>query len=81
MAPDLDAFLDAVDAAAHVVTDRLHIAVSAVMLGKRLSWIDPYDRKISTYLAFAFEEPQRRRCAPLSLEELQERGWLVAKEG
>ena len=51
------------------------------MLGKRLSWIDPYDRKISTYLAFAFEEPQRRRCAPLSLEELQERGWLVPKEG
>jgi exopolysaccharide biosynthesis predicted pyruvyltransferase EpsI len=81
VAPDLDAFLDAVDAAAHVVTDRLHIAVSAVMLGKRLSWIDPYDRKISSYLAFAFEEPQRRRCAPLALEELQERGWLVAKEG
>lgn len=78
--PDLDAFLDAVDAAAHVVTDRLHIAVAAVMLGKRLSWIDPYDRKISAYLAFAFEEPQRRRCTPLALEELRQRGWLVPKE-
>ena len=81
VAPDLDAFLDAVDAAAHVVTDRLHIAVSAVMLGKRLSWIDPYDRKISSYLAFAFAEPQRRRCTPLAIEDLQDRGWLVPRGG
>jgi exopolysaccharide biosynthesis predicted pyruvyltransferase EpsI len=80
IAPDLDAFLDAVDAAAHVVTDRLHIAVAAVMLGKRLSWIDPYDRKISAYLAFAFAEPQRQRCQPLAVEELRDRGWLVPKE-
>lgn len=80
VSPDLDAFLDAVDAAGHVVTDRLHIAVSAVMLGKRLSWIDPYDRKISSYLAFAFAEPQRRRCTPLAIEDLQDRGWLVPRE-
>lgn len=79
VAPDLDAFLDAVDAAAHVVTDRLHIAVSAVMLGKRLSWVDPYDRKISAYLSFAFSEPQRRRCRPLTLDELKDRGWLVPR--
>jgi exopolysaccharide biosynthesis predicted pyruvyltransferase EpsI len=81
LSPDLDAFLDAVDAASHVVTDRLHIAVSAVMLGKRLSWIDPYDRKISSYLAFAFAEPQRRRCTPLAIEDLQDRGWLVPRGG
>lgn len=80
VSPDLDAFLDAVDAAAHVVTDRLHIAVSAVMLGKRLSWVDPYDRKISAYLAFAFTEPQRRRCQALTVEALQGRGWLVPRE-
>ena len=78
--PDLDAFLDAVDAAGHVVTDRLHIAVSAVMLGKQLSWVDPYDRKISAYLAFAFDASQRQRCTPLAIEDLRDRGWLVPKE-
>lgn len=80
-APDLDAFLDAVEAAAVVVTDRLHIAVSAVMFGKRLRWIDPYDRKISAYLAFAFDDRQRARCAPIDTEELLARGWVLPQEG
>lgn len=81
IAPDLDAFLDAVEAAAVVVTDRLHIAVSAVMFGKQVRWIDPYDRKISAYLAFAFDDGQRARCAPIDTEELLARGWVVPQEG
>jgi hypothetical protein len=81
IAPDLDAFLDAVEAAAVVVTDRLHIAVSAVMFGKQLRWIDPYDRKISAYLAFAFDDSQRARCAPIDTEELLARGWVLPQEG
>ncbi|MFN9620795.1 MAG: polysaccharide pyruvyl transferase family protein [Synechococcaceae cyanobacterium] len=81
IAPDLDAFLDAVEAAAVVVTDRLHIAVSAVMFGKQLRWIDPYDRKISAYLAFAFDDSQRARCAPIDTDELLARGWVLPQEG
>jgi exopolysaccharide biosynthesis predicted pyruvyltransferase EpsI len=81
LSPDLDSFLAAIAAAGHVVTDRLHIAVSAVLLGRTLSWIDPYDRKISAYLPFAFEERERRRCAPIGVAELLERGWLQPRRG
>jgi exopolysaccharide biosynthesis predicted pyruvyltransferase EpsI len=79
-APDLDAFLDAVASAAHIVTDRLHIAVAAVMLGRSLSWIDPYDGKISGYLAYAFDTVQLSRCSPIAIEELVARGWLQPLE-
>ncbi len=81
VAANLDAFLEAVGAAGRVVTDRLHIAVAAVMLGKALSWIDPYDRKISAYLPFAFDEAQRSRCTPIRVEEMVERGWLQRRGG
>jgi exopolysaccharide biosynthesis predicted pyruvyltransferase EpsI len=81
VSPDLDHFLAAIAAAGHVVTDRLHVAVSAVMFGRRLSWIDPYDRKISAYLAFAFDDSQRARCAPIDTEELLARGWVLPQEG
>jgi exopolysaccharide biosynthesis predicted pyruvyltransferase EpsI len=79
-APDLDAFLDAVACAAHVVTDRLHIAVAAVMLGKRLSWLDPYDGKISGYLAYAFDDSQLSRCGPIAIDALLAGGWLEPLE-
>lgn len=79
-APDLDGFLESVASAAHIVTDRLHIAVAAVMLGKSLSWLDPYDGKISGYLAYAFDEEQLSRCSPIAIEDLVARGWLQPLE-
>ena len=37
-----------------IVTDRMHIAVAAVMLKKELFYIDPHDKKISDYFRFTF---------------------------
>lgn len=51
---DLAEFLYAIEAVDSVVTDRLHVAVAAIMLGKTLRFVDPYEQKISRYAAFAF---------------------------
>ena len=71
-ATGLEAFLHAVFSVDMVITDRLHVAVAAVMSGKRLLFMDPYDRKISTYFSFTFRDEFVERAAPCSLE------WLVA---
>jgi len=55
-ASDLDSFLAAISGSARVVTDRLHVAVAGVMLGKHVDYLDPYDLKISTYARFAFRD-------------------------
>jgi hypothetical protein len=51
----LDEWLDKISRAGAVVTDRLHVAAAAVLMGKKLDMIDPYDNKLSAYLAFCFE--------------------------
>ncbi len=37
-----------------VVSDRLHVVVSALMLGKSVHFVDPSRSKISSYVDFAF---------------------------
>jgi len=73
-AADLDEYLDAVRAADHVVTDRLHVVVTAVMTGTRVSYVDPYEQKISYYLAFTFRDEARHLVDQVSLD------WLVDHE-
>jgi exopolysaccharide biosynthesis predicted pyruvyltransferase EpsI len=49
---NLNAFIQAILVADTVVTDRLHVVVSAVMLGKNVRFVDPFNHKISRYLRY-----------------------------
>lgn len=51
---DLSQFLDAVRGADSVVTDRLHVSVAAIMLGKTVRFVDPHNNKISRYIRYNF---------------------------
>ena len=68
----LSDWLAAIGAAGVVVTDRLHVAVAATLLGKRLVYVDPYDAKISTYWTFTFGDGFDDHVTESSL------AWLVA---
>lgn len=70
----LDDWLAAVSQAGRVVTDRLHVAVAAVLLGRQLVYVDPYDAKISTYWDYTFEHSFDSLVTRSSL------AWLVARE-
>ena len=52
--PTLSEFLETIEYADSVVTDRLHVAVATILLGKTLHYVDPLDDKISRYLAYTF---------------------------
>ncbi|MFM8890606.1 MAG: polysaccharide pyruvyl transferase family protein [Planctomycetia bacterium] len=77
-AAGLEEFLTAVDAADFVITDRLHVAVTAVMSGRFVRYLDPFDRKISTYLDFTFRDEIRGRAEPCSVAWLVEQSAVVA---
>jgi len=49
-------FLKRVGQADTVVTDRLHIGVAAIMLGKMLHYVDPLNAKISRYISYNFRD-------------------------
>ena len=53
-AADLTGFLDVIRAADTVVTDRLHVVVASVMLGKTVRFLDPHNEKISRYVQYNF---------------------------
>jgi exopolysaccharide biosynthesis predicted pyruvyltransferase EpsI len=54
MMTNLEDWIHAIWEAQSIVTDRLHVAVAAVMLNKKLFYIDPHDEKISNYFHFTF---------------------------
>lgn len=78
-ARDLDEFLAAIQAVDEVVTDRLHVAVAAVMSGRGVRYLDPHDRKISTYFSFVFRGELADRARPCTIEWLLDLGF-VARE-
>jgi exopolysaccharide biosynthesis predicted pyruvyltransferase EpsI len=78
-ATGLEDFLAAIFSVEMVVTDRLHVAVAAVMSGKRLLFLDPYDQKISTYFSFTFRDEFVERAGPCSLEWLVASGFIIAR--
>lgn len=69
----VDPWLDRIAAAGTVVTDRLHVAVAAVLLGRKVVVVDPYDSKLSSYMAFAFGAHFADRV------EQQATSWLVSQ--
>jgi hypothetical protein len=73
----VDRWLDRIAAAEAVVTDRLHVAVAAALLGKKLFIIDPYDNKLSSYLAFAFGDSFAERIEKRNVEWLADKRFAV----
>jgi exopolysaccharide biosynthesis predicted pyruvyltransferase EpsI len=53
---NLDEFLHKVNQSDTVITDRLHVAVAGLMLGKTVRYVDPYNQKISRYAKFNFRD-------------------------
>jgi exopolysaccharide biosynthesis predicted pyruvyltransferase EpsI len=51
---NLDEFLDLIQRHDSIITDRLHVAVASLMLGKTVRYVDPYNQKISRYTKFNF---------------------------
>jgi exopolysaccharide biosynthesis predicted pyruvyltransferase EpsI len=78
---DLTDWLAAIEQVGSVVTDRLHVAVAAVLLGKRLFYLDPYNKKISTYFAYTFRDSFNEVITNCSLEWLTEKNYLISVEG
>lgn len=70
----VDDWLDRISLAATVVTDRLHVAAAAVLLGKALIAIDPYDHKLSAYMAFAFQDSFSERICFRPVSWLESEG-------
>jgi exopolysaccharide biosynthesis predicted pyruvyltransferase EpsI len=70
---NVEEWLDRIATYETVVTDRLHVALAASLMGKRLVMIDPYDKKLSEYMAFVFGDELASRV------ELQDVAWLTAK--
>lgn len=77
----LDEFLQKIRVADFVITDRLHVAVAAVMSGKRIQYLDPYDEKISAYFSFAFRETFEHLAVPCTIEWLQKYDFIIPKGG
>jgi hypothetical protein len=73
----VDRWLDRIAAAEAVVTDRLHVAVAAALLGKKLVIIDPYDNKLSSYVAFAFGDAFAERIEKRTVDWLAAEGLAV----
>jgi exopolysaccharide biosynthesis predicted pyruvyltransferase EpsI len=53
---NLDEFLDLIQRHDSVITDRLHVAVASLMLGKTVRYVDPHNQKISRYAKFNFQD-------------------------
>lgn len=76
---DLDQFLKSIREVDTVVTDRLHVAVAAVMLGKTVRYVDPSNNKISRYIDFNFRGEFNDQIQQRNYRWLTERGFAVSK--
>jgi len=75
---DLEHFVNQIETATLVVTDRLHIALTAVMLGKKLYYLETHDDKIKTYLEYHFGQIVCEQFREINFDDLKE---LLAARG
>jgi exopolysaccharide biosynthesis predicted pyruvyltransferase EpsI len=68
--PNLNQFLERIRASEIIFTDRLHVVVAAVLLGKQVEYLDPRNRKISNYIEFNFESDFKKLVRPANPAEL-----------
>lgn len=74
VSPNLNQFLERIRASDVIFTDRLHVLVAAVLLGKPVKYLDPKNRKISNYIEFNFESDFEELVRPAKPTELLRRG-------
>ncbi len=79
-AAELKGFLDVVRAADTVVTDRLHVTVAGVMLGKTVRFVDPYNEKISKYIHYNFRGEFSGRLQQRDMAWMVRRGYVTMLE-
>lgn len=77
----LEDFLETVVGCETVVSDRLHVVVAGVMLGKSVKYIDPWNEKISRYVRFNFRTEFGDRLVPIDIEWLMNNGYVDPIEG
>ena len=80
-ASSLSSFLESINSVDAVVSDRLHIVVSAVLLGKKVRYIDPRNEKISRYVRFTFGNTFSNQIEQRDLAWLRAEGYAVVKLG
>jgi len=76
---DLDQFLKSIREVDTVVTDRLHVVLAAVMIGKTVRYVDPWNFKISRYVDFNFRHEFDDQIQQRDYKWLTERGFAVSK--
>jgi hypothetical protein len=69
-------FLERIRSVDLVVTDRLHVVVAAVMLGKSVRFVDPANRKISRYVDFSFRDEFRDQLGQRDDQWLAAQGFV-----
>ena len=80
-ARDTADWLNRISAAERVVTDRLHVAVAAALLGRTLVIVDPYDGKLSACMNLAFGDAFADRIERRSVDWLVSEGLAVPAAG
>lgn len=67
---NINQFLERIQASGIIFTDRLHVLVAAVLLGKQVHYLDSKNRKISNYIEFNFESDFVELVRPANPSEL-----------
>lgn len=78
-ARDLTDWWERIASADRVVTDRLHVAVAAILAGAKLDYVDPRGQKVSTYLRFALPDGGLPGVTRVDVEWLVDQGWVVRR--
>ena len=63
------------------MSDRLHVVVAAVMLGKAVHYVDPSRRKISAYVDYVFRDEFRNRLVQRDEQWLAAQGFIEPLDG
>lgn len=80
-ATDLPSFIGVIGDADRVVTDRLHVAVAAIMLGKTVSFLDPHNEKISRYARYNFRAEFNDRLIQRDFAWARDNGYVESPRG
>ncbi len=78
-AEDLDGWLAAIRASEVVITDRLHVVVASVLLGRATFFIEAYNRKIRNYVDFTFRDEFADHLTEVDGEWLVDSGAAVRR--
>jgi exopolysaccharide biosynthesis predicted pyruvyltransferase EpsI len=80
-ASDVCDWLNRIDSVRKIITDRMHVAVAAILLGKQVVMINPYDNKMPSYRAFTFGDSFSERIQQQTVEWLAAEGLAVPMSG